>query len=212
MSKENHVVEVVNVSAWKVVLKLFVYTIVVPSIVGLIVHAFALGVFRTENYLGHQLGEVSDAVAQAAGYQLPSAQENYSLDDVIDLEATLHDIHPDLVRSIIKQESRGNGWAESSVGAMGLMQLMPDTVKACVKAGILKDGGAAYDEKQNVKCGVWWLKHSLREQNNSINRALQNYNGGPRCIDRCEESIGYAKSVMATFATRSFGLKKVNKS
>lgn len=207
--REEEVFEVVHVAAWKVLAKFGFYTIIAPAVLGVSLHGFANGIFRIEEYIGHRIGEAADAVAQAAGYQLPDELERaQTLDDVIDIEATQHDLHPDLIRAIIKQESRGNQWAESHAGAMGLMQLMPDTVKACIKAGIIKDSGAAYDDKQNVKCGTWWLKHSMREQKEHLNRALQNYNGGPKCIDRCEESIDYAKKVTNYFVTRNFDLKK----
>lgn len=211
MSKKDNVIELVNVSTWRVLCKVGFYVFVAPTVLGICLHGFANGIFRIEEYIGHQLGQAADAVAQAAGYKRPELLEEHSLDDIIDLEATVHDIHPDLVRAIIKQESRGNQWAESHAGAMGLMQLMPDTVKACIKAGLIKDSGAAYDDKQNVKCGVWWLKHSMKEQNHSLNRALQNYNGGPRCIDKCAESIDYAKKVTGYFITRNFETGKKSK-
>ncbi len=211
MSKKDNVIELVNVSTWRVLCKVGFYVFVAPTVLGICLHGFANGIFRVEEYIGHQLGQAADAVAQAAGYQIPDALERaQTLDDVIDIEATQHDLHPDLLRAVIKQESVGNQWAVSHKGAMGLMQLMPKTVQHCIKKGILKDTGAAYDDKQNIKCGAYWLRNSFNETgNSSLADALRNYNGGPDCFKSraCKESEKYQAIVSKNFYTRNIDIK-----
>lgn len=203
--KQENVI-VVKESTWKVLARVFWLAILAPSILGICLHGFASGIFRLEKYLGHQIGQAADALALSVGYQIPDALERaQTLDDVIDIEATQHDLHPDLLRAVIKQESVGNQWAVSHKGAMGLMQLMPKTVQHCIKKGILKDSGAAYDDKQNIKCGAYWLRNSFNETgNSSLADALRNYNGGPGCVKSkaCAESEDYQAKVSQMFFSR----------
>lgn len=110
-------------------------------------------------------------------------------------------LDPDLVRSVIKQESAYNPNARSSAGAIGYMQLMPATAQ-----------GLGVDPKnplQNIKGGVNYLKQNLDKFGN-IDLALAAYNAGPGAVLKYggvppyRETQGYVKKVSSNYR----GLKK----
>lgn len=79
--------------------------------------------------------------------------------DFIEQYAAENNLHPAFVEAIILNESSYRTDAESSVGARGLMQIMPDTAQWI--AGKLKDTGYSfdnmYDAETNIKYGTWYL-------------------------------------------------------
>lgn len=81
--------------------------------------------------------------------------------DLIEAQASEFNLNPAFVTAIIRNESSFQPHAESSVGARGLMQLMPDTAEWI--AGKLKVGGYAfermYDPESNIRFGCWYLQY-----------------------------------------------------
>jgi soluble lytic murein transglycosylase len=79
--------------------------------------------------------------------------------DLIEQYAAENNLQPAFVEAIILNESSYRTDAESSVGARGLMQLMPDTAEWI--AGKLKDSSYhvdnLYDAETNIKYGTWYL-------------------------------------------------------
>jgi soluble lytic murein transglycosylase-like protein len=51
------------------------------------------------------------------------------IDSIINEAAKFHGVNPELIRRVMRKESRGNSRAVSPKGASGLMQLMPETAK-----------------------------------------------------------------------------------
>jgi soluble lytic murein transglycosylase len=98
--------------------------------------------------------------------------DNYSLD-------------PALVAAVIYQESKFKADARSTSGAIGLMQLLPDTAKGIA----LHTGGSAfrvddlYDPEINVRYGAWYLRHLLQKYGEE-RAALAAYNAGQDNVDR----------------------------
>ncbi len=118
-------------------------------------------------------------------------------DDVIDEQAERHGVRADLVRAVIQVESAFNPRARSRVGAMGLMQLMPDTA---AELGVTNP----YDPKQNIRGGVTYLRSLLDEFGGNEELALAAYNAGPgavnkygRVIPPYRETRDYVKKVSA---------------
>lgn len=87
-------------------------------------------------------------------------------------EATRADLPPELVLSVIHVESLFNRWAISSVGAQGLMQIMPFWLKE-----IGREGDSLFDIKTNLRFGCTILRHYLDKEKGNLTRALARYNG-----------------------------------
>ncbi|MFD2117931.1 lytic transglycosylase domain-containing protein [Paenibacillus yanchengensis] len=102
--------------------------------------------------------------------------------EVIRNNAEKYDLEPQLIAAIIRAESNFQTGRESRKGALGLMQLMPETANWVMdKAGFEKvdDGHLLEDVDASVEIGSWYL-HSLFQQfNNNQIAAIAAYNAGP---------------------------------
>jgi soluble lytic murein transglycosylase len=91
------------------------------------------------------------------------------------------DVDEAWVYGLVRQESRFNASARSSVGASGLMQIMPDTAKWIAgKLGIKGwRQGTETDPETNVNFGTYYLKEMLVRLDGSPVLASAAYNAGP---------------------------------
>jgi soluble lytic murein transglycosylase-like protein len=120
----------------------------------------------------------------------------------------------ELVLGVILVESAGNNFAVSSVGAMGLMQLMPRTGEAvAAQVGMLWEGPMTlFDPVANVRLGIVYLE-GLVERYETLTTALAAYNWGPtRIAKRLERGDPipaiYARRVLlATGGAKSAALQ-----
>ncbi len=87
--------------------------------------------------------------------------------------------------SLIRQESGFNPRAKSSVGAMGLMQLMPATAKRYEKK-ITKNELKTPDK--NLEIGVKYLKDLFQRYDSNLVDILSAYNAGERRIDKWKKT------------------------
>ena len=94
-------------------------------------------------------------------------------------------LDPALVAAVIYQESKFRADARSDSGAVGLMQLLPETAKgiAARTGGSQFEVDDLYDPEINVRYGSWYLRH-LIDKYGTEERALAAYNGGQGNLDR----------------------------
>lgn len=85
--------------------------------------------------------------------------------------AARHRVDPDLVRAVIRHESGWNPRARSYKGALGLMQLMPETARLL--------GVDALDPDQNIDGGTRFLASLLVLFDGNLDGAIVGYIGGP---------------------------------
>ncbi|HVG58795.1 MAG TPA: lytic transglycosylase domain-containing protein [Hyalangium sp.] len=129
--------------------------------------------------------------------RLPARQQR-RLAVAIVREAERNNVDPMLVVAVIRCESSFNNYAVSHVGAMGLMQVMPDTgTYLADKAGIrLGRSTNLFDSETNIELGTAYLA-DLIKRFGSIEHALVAYNAGP----------GLAKKILAKRESRKKFIK-----
>ena len=94
-------------------------------------------------------------------------------------------LDPALVAAVIYQASKFQAGVESRSGAIGLMQLLPDTAKGIA----IHTGGNRfrvedlYTPEINVRYGAWYLRHLLDKYDDE-RTALAAYNAGQDNVDR----------------------------
>jgi soluble lytic murein transglycosylase len=95
-----------------------------------------------------------------------------------------YDLDAALLAAVIYRESKFESDAKSGSGAIGLMQLLPDTAKGIA----LHTGGARfrvedlYDPEINVRYGSFYLRRLLRKYDDT-RLALAAYNAGQANVD-----------------------------
>ena len=95
-----------------------------------------------------------------------------------------YDLDPALVAAVIYQESKFRADAKSSSGAIGLMQLTPQTAEGIA----IRTGGTRfrlsdlYNPEINVRYGSWYLRHLLDKYGDEKD-ALAAYNAGQQNVD-----------------------------
>lgn len=96
----------------------------------------------------------------------------------IQLYSNNHMINPAIIASIICIESSFNKNAVSPKGAMGLMQLMPDTAKwICDKINVEYNKELLFDVSYNIKLGSYYFSY-LTNKFNNLDTAIVAYNAG----------------------------------
>lgn len=134
--------------------------------------------------------------AQTSINHLPlgkSRQMQY-IEKIVDAAGKKYNIHPNLIKSIIKAESDFDPEALSPVGAQGLMQLMPGTARAL---GVKNPWNIA----QNIDGGVKYFSEQLKKFNGDVELALAAYNAGPNSVIKYDgippykETQNYIKKV-----------------
>lgn len=117
------------------------------------------------------------------------------LDALVADAARRHGLSSDLLRAVVRQESAGYPCAVSPVGAVGLMQLMPQTARSL-------DVRDPADARQNIEGGARYLRELLERYGGDVSLALGAYNAGPGTVDRYgglppfAETQGYVANIL----------------
>ena len=132
-------------------------------------------------------------LAAAGGAAVVSAEPEWYLrlrypleyEHIVRGHAANYDLDPALVAAVIYQESKFDPNAQSDSGAVGLMQLLPETAEGIAA----RTGGSEFHVRDlrnpeiNVRYGSWYLRHLL-DKYGSEHKALAAYNGGQGNVDR----------------------------
>jgi len=125
--------------------------------------------------------------------------------------ARLYHLDPALVAAVVYEESQFDANARSGAGAVGLMQLLPDTARGIA----LHTGGGNFhpatdllNPDLNVRYGCWYLQHlrqKYAEYPNGDELALAAYNAGQANVDRWIQETPPGETVQIRFpATRDY--------
>jgi soluble lytic murein transglycosylase len=122
------------------------------------------------------------------------------LEPMIDRFSRQHQLHPALIRAVIKAESDFDPLAVSRAGAIGLMQLMPQTA-------VRLDVQDLYDPEDNIGGGTKYLRQLLDRFRGNLPLALAAYNAGEHVVDRyrslppIDETRQYVRKVLRYYRT-----------
>jgi soluble lytic murein transglycosylase-like protein len=117
-------------------------------------------------------------------FQAASAAE---LERAVTRAAQQHHLHPALLFAVMKAESSFNPLVVSKAGAVGLMQLVPETA---LRHGVHH----LYDTNENVAGGARHLRYLLDRFNGNTRLALAAYNAGERKVDRYKQIPPYKET------------------
>ena len=111
-------------------------------------------------------------------------------EQLVRANARNRDLDPALVAAVIYAESRFDPNARSTAGAIGLMQVLPDTAGFIAR----KTGGDDFvvadlrDPEINVRYGTWLLAYLRDYYGGDLATALAAYHAGPGNVDEWRRS------------------------
>jgi len=128
--------------------------------------------------------------------------EDAAVNPVIESAARANELHPDLLRAVMRQESQFYPCAVSEKGAEGLMQLMPSTAQQFAVQDV-------FDPKQNVEAGAKYLKQLFDKYKGDLSLALAAYNAGPTAVDQAKgipeipETRNYVEAILKSLVKKT---------
>ena len=120
-------------------------------------------------------------------------------EQLVRANARNHDLDPALVAAVIYAESRFDPNARSAAGAVGLMQVLPETAEFIAQ----KTGGEDFvradlrDPEINVRYGTWLLDYLRDYYEGDVSAALAAYHAGPGNVDewrRTNQGIAFPET------------------
>lgn len=141
------------------------------------------------------------ASTQSAAPSNVITEKNFASDDIskiIQLTAKKYGVDGKLAMAVAKVESNLQPDVVSSVGAVGVMQLMPETAQGLGVRNIK-------DPRENIDGGVRYLKELINTFDGDVPKAVAAYNAGPQAVKKYNgtppysETQDYVKKVMALY-------------
>lgn len=137
------------------------------------------------------LGVVLAVIAVAAGVWraqpdlIDRLRYPLEYDRIVRTHARTYGLDPAMLAAVIYTESRFDPDARSAAGALGLMQLLPDTARGIA----IRTGGRGFvvddlfDPEINIRYGSWYLQNLLRKYDRDERLALAAYHAGQGNVD-----------------------------
>jgi len=135
--------------------------------------------------------------------------------EYVEKYSAIYDVPEAVIYATIRTESDFVSNAVSKVGAIGLMQMMPDTFKwLCEKNGESLEEGMLYDPETNIRYGTFYLSY-LYSEFGLWETVYAAYNCGPGRVKEWQQNEKYADEngvlIKIPFKETSNYVKKVSK-
>lgn len=142
-------------------------------------------------------GASSSGYSTSSASSVSTAPSSSSVEAVLERHAARQGLDRSLVKAVAWQESGWRQDAVSSAGAVGVMQVMPDTADY-VNESLGGDHLNVHETEDNVELGVTYLDHVI-DQMPSENKGLAAYYTGPGNVgsNLTETQRAYVRSVQA---------------
>ncbi|HSE42077.1 MAG TPA: lytic transglycosylase domain-containing protein [Acidobacteriota bacterium] len=134
----------------------------------------------------------------AKPFAIGFSEDSKKYDKMVRTISKRYGVSPQLTKAVIQVESNYSQFAISNAGAMGLMQLMPDTAE---RFGV----SSVFEPSENIEGGVRYLKYLMKRFNNDMSLAIAAYNAGEnrvlreKAIPPFVETQNYVRKVLALY-------------
>ena len=145
------------------------------------------GTVEQQKTAGMAVPATSPAEPEAGSMVSFQAAPAAELERAVTRAAQQHHLHPALLLAVMKAESSFNPLVVSKAGAVGLMQLVPETA---MRHGVQN----LYDTNENVTGGARHLRYLLDRFHGNTRLALAAYNAGERKVDRYKQIPPYKET------------------
>ena len=137
-----------------------------------------------------EAAELYDVIHREVSYFNPNDRESVWITQAILYASSEYQVDPILITAVMEAESGFNFQSTSSVGAIGLMQLMPETANSI--------GVNPYNPLENVLGGAIYLRNQLERFADygkyAVTDAVAAYNAGPQAVINAGGVPNYAET------------------